>query len=505
MRLDHLRLPPELLVHVIAQLDNHRDIRACILVSREWCQCGMRHIWDRPPIRGEDDAQRIFHILETPDTLFPYATFVHRLNLRPVYKTLTDNDIDRVGLCVNLERLTLAGCGNLSSDALIRLFTRLPKLASISAQEVLEINDAVLLAIARSCRGLQGLDITGCHSVTDEGVTALAKACPSFLRIKLAAVRSLTDSSLSALALHCRKLCEVDVMVCHNVTDDGVRSLWNCLPRLRDLRLSGCVLVGPAAFPSSPTTPLPLAERKLTALRELQLVACAHITDDTIAGIVAHAPLLRQLELSRCTLLTDSALISISKLGPRLHDLHLTSVTSITDDAVGELVKCCPNIKYIELGNCTNLTNESVLYIAARLPRLRRLGLARVSNITDEAIMRLVSARANTLERLHLSYCDKITLQPILAIIRHVKNLTHLSVSGLPEVLRWHDLRTYSLPPPEDLGNEQHRAAFCVFGGKGLRDLKVRVDREIDRVAAARAQMQADAETRVEGDSVNAP
>lgn len=72
----------------------------------------------------------------------------------------------------------------------------------------------------------------------------------------------------------------------------------------------------------------------------------------------------------------------------------------------------------------------SVFELSA-LPKLRRVGLVRVNNLTDEAIYALAERHA-TLERIHLSYCDQITVMAIHFLLQKLHKLTHLSLTGIP-------------------------------------------------------------------------
>jgi hypothetical protein len=80
--------------------------------------------------------------------------------------------------------------------------------------------------------------------------------------------------------------------------------------------------------------------------------------------------------------------------------------------------------------DCTNLTDMSVFELSA-LPKLRRIGLVRVTNLTDEAVYSLAERHA-TLERIHLSYCDQISVMAVHFLLLKLHKLTHLSLSGVP-------------------------------------------------------------------------
>jgi F-box and leucine-rich repeat protein GRR1 len=82
----------------------------------------------------------------------------------------------------------------------------------------------------------------------------------------------------------------------------------------------------------------------------------------------------------------------------------------------------------------------------ASLPKLRRIGLVRVSSLTDEAIYSL-GDRHQTLERVHLSYCDQITVMAIHYLLQKLQKLNHLSLTGIP-AFRRPELQQFCRTPP---------------------------------------------------------
>lgn len=82
----------------------------------------------------------------------------------------------------------------------------------------------------------------------------------------------------------------------------------------------------------------------------------------------------------------------------------------------------------------------------ACLSRLRRLSLVRVHNITDLGIFALAE-QATQLERLHLSYCDQVSLDSIHLLLRKLRHLQHLTATGIP-ALRRLGVDRFSDPPP---------------------------------------------------------
>ena len=83
-------------------------------------------------------------------------------------------------------------------------------------------------------------------------------------------------------------------------------------------------------------------------LRVLDIGYCARVTDDAIAGVVAHAPKIQSLVLSGCTALTDASLHHICRLGDNLDTLMMAHVPQITDRGVVKLVRFCGSLRSVD-------------------------------------------------------------------------------------------------------------------------------------------------------------
>jgi F-box and leucine-rich repeat protein GRR1 len=97
----------------------------------------------------------------------------------------------------------------------------------------------------------------------------------------------------------------------------------------------------------------------------------------------------------------------------------------------------------------------SVFELAANVSKIKRIGLVKVVNITDQAIYALVE-RASTLERLHLSYCDKLTVSSIGFMLNRLTRLTHLSLTGV-SAFRTPEVKQYCRKAPSVCPPGSHR------------------------------------------------
>jgi len=264
----------------------------------------------------------------------------------------------------------------ITDEAVAQILYDCPHLHSIVLSGVPETTDRTIVELASSAIGLQGIDLTGCDQVTDVGILELTAKSLPLEWIQLNGVVGITDPSVCAIAKSCSRLVELELCDLPLLTAVPVRDLWSFSRKLRTLRLARCSLLPDKAFPSAahlidesetekplppiPTTWLeelpPLVLRHTAEnLRILDLGYCAKITDDAIAGIVAHAPKIQSLVLSGCVALTDKAVEYICQLGDNLDTLMMAHITHITDCAIINLTRSCGNLRSVDFA-CKHTT-----------------------------------------------------------------------------------------------------------------------------------------------------
>ncbi|RDB22755.1 SCF E3 ubiquitin ligase complex F-box protein grrA [Hypsizygus marmoreus] len=394
----------------------------------------------------------------------------------------------------------------INDDQLAKALRACPHLESVILSGVLDTTDRTVVLLAQLAINLQGINLTGCDQVTDIGILELTTKSLPLQWIQLNGVTGITDPSVSAIAKTCSRLVELELCDLPLLTPVAVRDIWSFSRKLRTLRLANCPFLTDKAFPSTSGPELddesgrekPLPPRPITwldrlpplilrhtadNLRVLDLTSCK-ITDDAVEGIVTHAPKIQTLILSGCSQLTDRALESICKLGEHLDVLMLAHVANITDRAVVKLARSCWNLRCVDVAFCRNLTDMSIFEFAA-LKGLRRLSLVRVHKLTDIAIFSLAE-HATSLERLHLSYCDRLSLDAVHLLLRKLKQLQHLTATGVPSFRR-KGIHRFSDDPPETYNNDQ-QAAFRVFSGDNVDRLRKFLDKEDQRRRDAEAK-----------------
>ncbi|KAF9358852.1 SCF ubiquitin ligase complex subunit, partial [Mortierella sp. NVP85] len=468
-------IPSELILHILKFLTNPHDLRSAILVCKLWCYCGMDLLWSRPALLSLDLVHKMGETLskDPSETVFPYASYIRRLNFSFLGKDLTDAQVVQFHNCTRLERLLLPACSKTTEEGLMQILLSGRGLYTLDLTEIPAVTDEVIGYVAQHCPKLHTLYLTGCSAITDDSVVKLAASCTSLKRIKLAQCQLLTDRSVLALAQHCPQLMEIDITNCNLMTNSAIQSVFQTLPQIRDINMTLLNSLTDQAFASIPLNPLPSSSSTIRyeQLRVLNLTSCTHITDETLTRLIPAAPRLRNLALTKCDRITDVGVSAIKLLGKHLHYLHLGHCSKLTDKSIKTLTQHCTRIRYLDLACCSKLTDEAV-FAMAQLPKLRRIGLVKCSNITDDGIYAMLLSQIvpQTLERVHLSYCVHLSDAAVAALVKQCTKLTHLSVTGVPAFMSPKYQKFCRIPPSEFTPHQ--REVFCVFSGKGVRELR---------------------------------
>lgn len=185
-------LPHEILLHILRLLPA-ASLSPAILVCKSWCQCGVELLWHKPSFPTLASLMLFLSVITSPEPTFPYHLFVRRLNFTSLQTDMNDGILRMLRCCSRLERLTLAGCVQLTSSAIIDLVGGCERLVALDLSEVKGTDDGVVEVVAKRCDKLQGLNLSGCKQVTDKGVEAIAMGCPGLRRVRL----SFSSASLS--------------------------------------------------------------------------------------------------------------------------------------------------------------------------------------------------------------------------------------------------------------------------------------------------------------------
>lgn len=142
-------------------------------------------IWTKPVFTSRDQKTltECIKVLRLANPSFHYARFVRRLNFAPLHGTLQDRQLIEFAVCSRLERLVLTDSRYIGSRTLAKVLGQMKELVAVDLSGVLTTNDGVLKTIAATCTKLQGINLTKCNQITDEGLVALAKQAKCLRRV----------------------------------------------------------------------------------------------------------------------------------------------------------------------------------------------------------------------------------------------------------------------------------------------------------------------------------
>lgn len=142
---------------------------------------------------------------------------------------ITDLGVSLLQQLSSLQVLNLSECGPRITDAGCVALKGISILESINLSWLINISDVSLLAIARHCQNLKEINITGCESVTGDGLRAFSQ-----------------NTSLQAMILnacnniHCEDI-EQTVLECPSLVHLGLdRELRHWIPARILERIEGC-------------------------------------------------------------------------------------------------------------------------------------------------------------------------------------------------------------------------------------------------------------------------
>lgn len=169
------RLPPELLIAIFSKLSSPVDLRACILVSKQWAGCSVELLWHRPYFAEFKKYQAMVAALVSVNSFFSYAHLIKRLNLNFIADKVNDGSMKPLALCKRLERLTLTNCSRLTDSSLTEILACNPRIQALDLSQLEHITDLSLKVVADNCMRLQGLNIAGCKAITDASLIPLSE------------------------------------------------------------------------------------------------------------------------------------------------------------------------------------------------------------------------------------------------------------------------------------------------------------------------------------------
>jgi F-box and leucine-rich repeat protein GRR1 len=164
-------------------LHDPRDLFNALQVSRTWCLTAYPLLWCRPSLTHPLQLASLSRTLVSPSPSLPYATSIRRLNLSMVSTRLNDYLIDGLEYCTRVDRLTITNAEGLSTQALKRVLGGMRDTTAVDLSGTACVENSIVRRIGEGMDRLQGLNITGCKGVGDEGLKVIAERRKNFRRV----------------------------------------------------------------------------------------------------------------------------------------------------------------------------------------------------------------------------------------------------------------------------------------------------------------------------------
>ncbi|CAK85793.1 unnamed protein product (macronuclear) [Paramecium tetraurelia] len=238
-----------------------------------------------------------------------------------------------------------------------------------------ELEDDILMELAKSCRNLKVIDVSSCPKLTETGIRNFLDYTSKYLQgFKCASnLQSITDYSLEPLQ-NAPFLSIVNISFCNNLTSNFTKYLLQ----------SGC------------------------RLKELQIATVENLQAD---------------------LLSD--LISRSKVDMEYLDLSFIPTKDISDSVISA-TSLCTNIHTLILSGSTNISDSSVGRLSS-LHKLKQLKLGGIQYLADNTLV-YIAQSCNKLEMLELNNCSKLGEQGLEGILKALPHLQVISINFTPEI-----------------------------------------------------------------------
>ncbi|XP_047954986.1 F-box/LRR-repeat protein 3-like [Salvia hispanica] len=275
---------------------------------------------------------------------------------------------------------------------------------------------ASLSLLATKCGGLVELDLSNATELRDAAAAAVAEA-RNLEKLWMGRCRLVSDIGIGCIAVGCKKLKLVCLKWCVRITDLGVALLANKCTLLRALDLSYLPITDKGLSPVL----------QLKNLKELALVGCPGIDDDSLKHLKQASKSLEVLDVSYCSNVSCNGIASLINDADSLHHLNIAYCFSVTLD----LSKCfykLSELQTIKLDGC-HVPFALMKGIADCCASLEELSFFKCNGVGDEALS-CIARKHRLLRKLDITCCQEITEASIDTITNSCPHLTSLKMEN---------------------------------------------------------------------------
>lgn len=328
---------------------------------------------------------------------------------------------------INLRSYGIDSGQPITNGVVQELCTIQPTLTKLDLSYCTLVSDVGLWAIARHCRFMEHLILTGCDIITNIGLRSLSLSLLNVDTLNFNHCHLLDDIGLTVIATGKWKLKHLYLQDCIGITDNGVSKLARAHPTLQSLDLNGCTNVGEFGDKAIKEIGTFCGD-----LRYLDLGGCRRVEDGGLRALAVGCPHLEIFKLSGCDVLTSVSLKAMCKHSKAMQDLTLGGCRRFTDKDFEQFLPRTvfrDSLTSLDLSGCGGITDRGVSVVCKVFgPNLYNLGLSG-SNITDFSSM-VIGEMCLRLRALDMSGCRNITDESVHSASRKVTGLTTLKLDG---------------------------------------------------------------------------
>jgi hypothetical protein len=340
--------------------------------------------------------------LQCSTPYFPYSTLIRHLSFTPHKNrdppSFTQKDILFLSkVCTNLTKLTVSWMQDpFNSHTFSQFLINSPNLKSIIAPSCTTewlTNALNPILTNHSVRSLYHIELKNWSYETLETTILLEKISLNCKNIKSISAPLLITKDIASIISSSYP--QLEKFKCHSITNDGLKILVRGLKNLKELTLTFdnedqdindenafhyandfsilekfILTIGyDSNFPKF----FNIFSSYQKNLKELELIYCFGLKDDSFIPIVKHCNSLESIKLKWCSQLTDSSYIALAEgRNQNLKRLFIFR-SEITDIGLTHISTNCQNLEILDLENCKWITLNSLVNIIRNCKKLRKL------------------------------------------------------------------------------------------------------------------------------------
>ena len=338
------------------------------------------------------------------------------------------------GQCHRLQSINLSNCRQADSK-LVSSLLQGAHLTELILDGCVRVTDAAFLAQESPSR-LVKLSLAGCRQISQDALLRLAKTCTSLEDLNLSGCRSSVSGIVLEAFLDQGKLKRIDLSDCAVLSSDDAFLHYQYKANLSNafLSLEAVKIAGLSGLPPKYThrTVGAIASMCGPNLVELDTTWCAGINDEACFALAIHCPNMQRLLLCNSSVTCNGVDLLVSHL-KKLEVLDLSWCLKVGRDAVRIIALDAHNIHTLNLSHCVDFLDvgaairpDDIVQLVRTVPKLARLELGGIARLGTRELIDTLPF----ITQLSLSLASDAPIDSLSRLV----GLTHLAldVSRIP-------------------------------------------------------------------------